>query len=164
MTEPEYKIPESVLVVIHSPELEVLLLERTDRSAYWQSVTGSLDTEDELPEQTAVREVAEETGLDARRYPLIDWHIQNCFRIYEWRLNLYRPGVTHNIEHVFGLTVPRECEVKLAPREHTLHQWLPWRDAAEKCFSWSNRDAILLLPRMSALMKKGEPLAKKAGK
>ena len=141
-----YKIPESVLVVIHSPELDVLLLERTDRPGYWQSVTGSLDSPQEPAEQAAVREVAEETGLDARKYRLLDWRIENRFRIYEWRLALYRPGVTHNIEHVFGLTVPRECEVRLEPREHTLHQWLPWREAAEKCFSWSNRDAILALP------------------
>ncbi len=152
MPEPLYKIPESVLVVIHTPALEVLMLKRTDRPDYWQSVTGSLDAEDEPPEQAAVREVAEETGFDARRYRLVDWRIENRFRIYDWRLPLYRPGVTHNIEHVFGLAVPRESEVRLAPREHTLHEWLPWREAAQKCLSWSNRDAILLLPAMSALM------------
>jgi dATP pyrophosphohydrolase len=156
MTEQAFKIPESVLVVIHSPDLEVLMLERTDRPGYWQSVTGSLDSEDELPEQAAVREVAEETGLDARRYRLADWRIENRFRIYEWRLALYRPGVTHNIEHVFGLTVPRDCVVTLAPREHTLHQWLPWQQAAEKCFSWSNRNAIALLPRMTGILREGK--------
>ncbi len=143
-----YKVPESVLVVIHSPDLEVLLLERSDRAGYWQSVTGSLDTEDEPPEEAAVREVAEETGLDARLYRLVDWRIENRFRIYDWRLGLYRPGVTHNVEHVYGLTVPRDCVVRLAPREHTLHKWLPYEEAAKECFSWSNRDAILLLPRM----------------
>jgi dATP pyrophosphohydrolase len=151
-----YKVPESVLVVIHSPDLDVLLLERLDRPGYWQSVTGSLDTEDELPEQAAVREVAEETGLDARRYRLLDWRIENRFRIYDWRLPLYRPGVTHNTEHVFGLTVPRDCVVRLEPREHTLHRWLPWREAAHECFSWSNRDAILLLPRMQSVFATDE--------
>lgn len=148
MNDPVYKVPESVLVVIHSPELEVLMLHRTDRAGYWQSVTGSLDSEDEPPEAAAVREVAEETGLDAGQYRLRDWRIENRFSIFNWRLGLYRPGVTHNTEHVFGLTVPRECSIKLAPREHTEYQWLAWQKAAEFCFSWSNRDAIVLLPRM----------------
>ena len=148
-----YKVPESVLVVIHSPDLQVLMLERTDRPGYWQSVTGSLDTEDEPPEAAAVREVAEETGLDARRHCLADWLIENRFRIYDWRLDLYRPGVTHNIEHVFGLTVPRDCVVRLEPREHTLHRWLPWQQAAQQCFSWSNRDAIMLLPRVNSILE-----------
>ena len=38
-----HKIPQSVLVVIHTPALEVLLLERADHPGFWQSVTGSLD-------------------------------------------------------------------------------------------------------------------------
>jgi dATP pyrophosphohydrolase len=153
MSAPVYKVPESVLVVVHSPELEVLMLHRTDREGYWQSVTGSLDAEDEPPEAAAVREVDEETGIDARRFRLVDWRIENRFGIFNWRLSLYRPGVTHNIEHVFGLTVPRECVVRLAPREHTLYQWLPWQKAAELCFSWSNRDAIVLLPRMKEILE-----------
>jgi len=149
-----YKIPESVLVVIHTPALEVLMLQRLDHPGYWQSVTGSLDTPGESPEAAAVREVAEETGLEARGR-LVGWRIENRFKIFEWRLPLYRPGVTHNTEHVFGLTVPRDAEVRLAPREHTRHRWLPWREAAEQCLSWSNRDAIRLLPTMKALMEKG---------
>ncbi len=149
-----YKIPESVLVVIHTPALEVLMLQRLDHPDYWQSVTGSLDTPVESPEDAAVREVAEETGLDARGR-LVDWRIENRFKIFEYRLPLYRPGVTHNTEHVFGLTVSRDIEVRLAPREHSLHRWLAWREAAEQCLSWSNRDAIRLLPTMTALMQRG---------
>jgi dATP pyrophosphohydrolase len=148
MAEAAFKVPESVLVVIHTADLEVLLIERADREGYWQSVTGSLDFEGEAPEAAAIREVAEETGIDARRYALKDWHIENRFAIYGWRLPRYRPGVTHNTEHVFGLTVPRDCVVTLAPREHVRHEWLPWREAAARCFSWSNRDAIELLPAM----------------
>ena len=59
----QYKIPESVLVVIHTAEMEVLLIERADRPGFWQSVTGSKDEENELLLETAVREVAEETGI-----------------------------------------------------------------------------------------------------
>jgi dATP pyrophosphohydrolase len=141
-----YKIPVSVLVVIHTPALEVLLIERADRPGFWQSVTGSQDAGETFA-QTARREVFEETGLDSDRYELIDWEKQNEYEIYQrWR-GRYAPGVTHNTEHVFGLTVPGPLPVTLAPREHTRYQWLPWREAAAKCLSWSNREAILLLEK-----------------
>ncbi len=145
-----YKIPRSVLVVIHTPDLLVLLLERAPWPGYWQSVTGSVASADEPLRDTAVREVAEETGLDATRYVLADWGIENTYEIYrQWR-SRYAPGVTHNVEHVFGLTVPAPLAVRLAPREHSRSLWLPWKAAAERCFSWSNRDAILSLPERLA--------------
>ena len=136
-----YKIPISVLVVINTPDLQVLLMERADAPGLWQSVTGSQDAGETL-EQTAVREVKEETGLDAARFDLNDWHLQVEFEIFErWR-HRYAPGVTHNTEHVFGLTLPEARPVALAPREHLNFVWLPWREAADKCFSWSNAAAI----------------------
>ena len=141
-----YKIPRSVLVVIHTRALEVLLLERAPWPGYWQSVTGSVAHEGEPLADTAVREVREETGIDAVRYALADWGIDNRYEIYrQWR-SRYAPGVTHNVERVFGLTLPAPVEPVLAPAEHSRHVWLPWREAADKCFSWSNRDAILMLP------------------
>jgi dATP pyrophosphohydrolase len=141
-----YKIPRSVLVVIHTRALEVLLLERAPWPGYWQSVTGSVAREDEPLAETAVREVREETGIDAARYALADWGIDNRYEIYrQWR-SRYAPGVTHNVERVFGLTLPAPVGPVLAPAEHSRHLWLPWREAADKCFSWSNRDAILMLP------------------
>ena len=142
------KIPQSVLVVIHTPALEVLLIERADAPCFWQSVTGSKDTEEESFEETAVREVREETGLDARApgHVLSDWALENVYEIYpQWR-HRYAPGITHNTEHVFGLTVPSRVPVRLSPREHTAHVWLPWREAADRCFSPSNAEAILHLP------------------
>jgi dATP pyrophosphohydrolase len=142
----QYKQPVSVLVVIHTENLEVLLLERADHPGYWQSVTGSRDSEEALSE-TALREVREETGLDARLYPLSDWQTQNVYEIYpHWRYR-YQPGITHNTEHVFGLQLPHAVDIKLEPREHLNYQWLAWQDAAEKVFSPSNRAAILELPR-----------------
>jgi dihydroneopterin triphosphate diphosphatase len=146
------KIPESVLVVIHTPSLDVLLIERADKPGYWQSVTGSKDALDELLVDTCVREVAEETGIaigsDAvPRAALVDWRLSNVYEIYPvWR-HRYAPGVTHNTEHVFGLTVPPNTPVRLSPREHLQHVWLPWRDAADRCFSPSNAEAVLMLPR-----------------
>jgi dihydroneopterin triphosphate diphosphatase len=139
-----------VLVVIHTPNLEVLLLERQGRIGFWQSVTGS-QHEGESLEQTAYREVAEETGLDASHYAVCDWRILNEYQIFpEWRWR-YAPGVTRNLEHVFGLLVPEICPITISPQEHSGYRWLHYRDAASKCFSWSNRDAILLLPKITSL-------------
>ena len=139
------KIPVSTLVVIHTTALEVLLLERADHPGFWQSVTGSQD-EGETLRQTALREVAEETGLDAQAGVLTDWNAQNEFEIYqEWR-GRYAPGVTRNTEHVFGLCVPQPVEVTLSPREHLAYAWLPHDRAAEKVFSWSNAKVLRALP------------------
>lgn len=142
-----YKIPVSVLVVVHTPQLDVLLLERADRPGFWQSVTGSQDVEGEPLAATAAREVREETGLDATRYELADWRRQNRYEIYPGWRSRYAPGVTHNTEHVFGLKVPQRLDIALAPREHLRYEWLPWREAAERVFSWSNAQAIRELPR-----------------
>jgi dATP pyrophosphohydrolase len=141
-----HKQPISVLVVIHTAELNVLLLERTAQPGFWQSVTGSRE-DDETPAATACREVVEETGIDVRAHRLSDWRIANTFRIFaNWRQR-YAPGVNENIEHVFGLLVPQRLTITAAPDEHRDWQWLPWQEAAERCFSWTNRDAILLLPQ-----------------
>ncbi|MBH2018973.1 dihydroneopterin triphosphate diphosphatase [Polaromonas sp.] len=142
-----YKIPVSVLVVIYTPRLDVLLIERADHPGFWQSVTGSQDALDEPLLETALREVEEETGIVATPARMQDWRLSNGYEIYPaWR-HRYAPGVTRNTEHVFGLCLPDRCAVTLSPREHTDSGWLAHRDAAEKCFSPSNAEAILLLPR-----------------
>jgi dihydroneopterin triphosphate diphosphatase len=170
------KVPESVLVVIYTPALEVLLLERADAPGYWQSVTGSKDSPGEALLDTCVREVEEETGIRVATIPpggagappsltlspagegeawvplsnLRDWRLVNRYEIYpRWR-HRYAPGVTHNTEHVYGLQVPAGTPVRLAPREHLRHLWLPWREAADRCFSPSNAEALLQLPRFAA--------------
>ena len=143
-----FKIPESVLVVIHTRQFEVLLIERADHPGFWQSVTGSKDKVDEPLLQTAQREVMEETGIAATSAQWRDWGLSNVYEIYPaWRPR-YAPGVRLNTEHVFGLCVSSACAVTLDPREHTAWQWLPYRAAADHCFSPSNAEAILLLPKL----------------
>ena len=144
-----HKIPESVLVVIHTSDLQVLLIERADKAGFWQSVTGSLDAPDEPLLHTATRELFEETGIvaDGHTIALRDWHMSNVYEIYPvWR-HRYAPGVTHNTEHVFSVCVPRDIAVTLSPREHLNFEWLPYLEAADRCFSSSNAEAILQLPQ-----------------
>ena len=147
-----HKIPQSVLVVIHTPQLDVLLIERAKQPGFWQSVTGSKDTLDEPWAETAIREVQEETGIvvgspEVPAPALADWAVENIYEIYPvWR-HRYAPGVTHNTERVFALCVPRGTPVTLAPREHTQYVWLPYQEAADRCFSPSNAEAILQLPQ-----------------
>jgi len=144
------KLPVSVLVVIHTAALDVLLLERARRAGYWQSVTGSLERLQEPLVDSARREVLEETGIDAASGRLERWQVANAFEIFaQWR-HRFPPGTTHNTEHVFGLRLPARVPVTLAPQEHRAQAWLPWREAAQQCFSWSNRDAIRMLPARSA--------------
>lgn len=138
------KQPVSVLVVVHTPDLQILLLERARHPGYWQSVTGSREGEEGLLE-TAVREVTEETGIAAAADGFVDWRLTNRYEIFpEWRWR-YGDGVTRNTEHVFSLCVEAPPSVRVAADEHLGHRWLPWREAAAACFSWSNRDAILML-------------------
>ena len=145
-----HKIPVSTLVLVHTPDLRVLLLERADYPGYWQSVTGSQEPGEALRE-TARRELLEETGIDSLAYgDLNDWQASNVYEIYpRWR-HRYPPGTTHNTEHVFALEVPTPVAISLNPREHLTHLWLPWKEAAAKVFSWSNRAAIEELPRRVA--------------
>ena len=142
-----FKIPESVLVVIHTPERDVLLIERIDYPGFWQSVTGSKDFPGESLVNAAVREVQEETGISAAANQFMDWSVSNIYDIYPAWQHRYAPGVTRNTEHVFSLCVPSETPITLSPTEHTAFQWLPYRDAADVCYSPSNAEAILMLPR-----------------
>jgi dihydroneopterin triphosphate diphosphatase len=143
----------SVLVVIYTPDQQVLLIERADAqgaaTGFWQSVTGSLDAVDEAPETAAQREVWEETGIDTSQsgHLLTDWRLQNVYDIYPQWQHRYAPGVLRNTEHVFGLQVPVGTPVTLSPREHVAYQWLPYHAAADLCFSASNAEAVLMLPR-----------------
>ncbi len=136
-----FKTPVSALVLIHTVDLQVLIMERADKAGFWQSVTGSLEA-GETPRQAAIREVLEETGLDATRYDLQDWQASNAYEIYpHWRYR-YAPGITTNVEHLFALELPKEIAITLAPDEHVQYEWVDWREAAKRVFSWTNVDAL----------------------
>ena len=136
-----FKTPISALVLIHTRDLQVLIMERADKAGYWQSVTGSLEA-GESPKQAALREVLEETGLDANLYDLQDWQASNIYEIYpHWR-HRYAPGVVENIEHLFGLELPKILPITLAADEHIRYEWVDWREAANRVFSWTNIDAL----------------------
>jgi dATP pyrophosphohydrolase len=136
-----FKTPVSALVLIHTEDLQVLIMERADKVGFWQSVTGSLEA-GETPRQTAIREVLEETGLHAERYELQDWQVANTYEIYpHWRYR-YAPNVTTNVEHQFALVLPSALPIRLAPDEHLQYAWVDWREAAQRVFSWTNVDAI----------------------
>ena len=131
-------------MLIHTADLQVLIMERADKVGYWQSVTGSLEG-DETPLQAAIREVMEETGLDAKLYNLQDWQASNVYEIYpHWR-HRYAPGVVENTEHLFGLELPSALPIKLALNEHIRYEWVDWREAAQRVFSWTNVDALKIL-------------------
>ncbi len=136
-----FKRPISALVLIHTTDLQVLIMERADKKGFWQSVTGSLEF-DETPQQAAIREVFEETGLDAKQYDLQDWQSSNTYEIYpHWR-HRYAPGVNENVEHLFALELPEKLAITLAPDEHIQYEWVDWREAAKRVFSWTNVDAL----------------------
>jgi dihydroneopterin triphosphate diphosphatase len=145
-----YKTPISALVLIHTSDLQVLIMERADKPDFWQSVTGSVEG-NETPYEAAIREVQEETGLNALDFDFKDWRASNVYEIYpHWR-HRYAPGVTENTEHLFGLCLPSTLPIRLAPKEHTNYEWVDWREAAQRVFSWTNVDALKRLGQQHQL-------------
>ena len=147
VAERKFKRPESVLVVVYTRTGKVLLLRRADIPDFWQSVTGSMEWGDEQPVETAVRELREETGIVTTPAQLTDWRIQQRYVLFPQFRYKYAPGVSENTEHFFSLELPAECPVTVAPGEHLEYLWLPFADAVERVFSWTNRDALLHLMR-----------------
>ncbi len=145
-----YKRPESVLVVVYTRAGNALMLRRADFPEFWQSITGSMEWNDESPLATAVRELREETGLAVTPRQLRDWHKSNRYILFpHWR-HKYAPGTVENTEHVFSIELPEEAPILVNPGEHSEYVWMPLADAAQRAFSWTNRDALLVLTQIQA--------------
>jgi dATP pyrophosphohydrolase len=143
MTSTVFKRPQSVLVVICTRGGEFLMLRRACPNQFWQSVTGSLDP-GESPRSAALREVREETGLQAGA-ALIDLRRSVLFPIVRaWRAR-YAPNVRFNREYWFALVLETRRMIRLNPAEHLEYRWLSGHHAAALASSWTNRDAILAL-------------------
>jgi len=142
MNERRFKRPESVLVVVHTPELRCLLLERVEPRGFWQSVTGSLEW-GESSAAAAARELDEETGLDPAG--LSDAHVVRRFPIApSWR-HRYAPDVTENVEHTWYLEIAAPVDVRLNAAEHARSEWLALDAAIARATSWTNREALVAL-------------------
>lgn len=136
-----YKIPISSLILIYTKKLDILLLSRSDKKNFWQSVTGSIEY-NESPFETAKREVFEETGIICNNYTLEDWNLNHRYKIFSHWQYRYGPGVNYNTEHIFGLELPSKVEIKIAPKEHNDFQWVSIDVAKELVFSWTNVKAL----------------------
>ncbi len=142
-----YKRPESVLVVVYTSNGQALMLRRADFPEFWQSITGSMEWNDATPLATAVRELREETGIDVTPRELRDWHKSNRYVLFpHWR-HKYAPGTAENTEHTFSLELPEPRQICVNPGEHSEYLWMPLGEAAERAFSWTNRDALVALQR-----------------
>ena len=139
-TAPNYKRPESVLIVVHSSDGMILLLKRADVPDFWQSVTGSLEW-GEAPDRAARRELFEETGIDEVS-ALLDWKRSVNFEILSQFKDRYTAGTKYNLEHMFSLQTQVDRPIVLDPSEHEAYEWRPHPEALDLVWSWSNRDAI----------------------
>ncbi len=145
-----FKRPISSLVLIYTEGFKVLLMERADRKDFWQSITGSLE-DNETPREAATREVFEETGINTQQFTLEDWQLFHDYEIYDhWRYR-YAPDITHNTEHIFALKVPSSTPIQLSADEHIRYLWVDWKDAMDKVFSWTNKEAIKKLAEIYQL-------------
>lgn len=145
-----YKRPESVLVVVYTGSGKVLLLRRADHPEFWQSITGSMEWDDATPVATAVRELREETGIQVTAPQLRDWHLQQRYVLFpQWR-HKYAPEVSENTEHFFSLELAQEIPIVVSPKEHCEYLWVPFEQALEQVFSWTNRDALRMLMQARA--------------
>ncbi|MFM1865859.1 MAG: hypothetical protein RIQ57_469 [Pseudomonadota bacterium] len=141
------KIPISTQIIVFTNQKQILLLQRKDNPNYWQSVTGSLEI-NEAPRDCAIRELYEETNLNANQYNFFSLGHMNQYTIYpEWR-HRYEDGVNNNTEHLFALQLPKKENIIINKEEHLSYKWLNLEDAINKVFSWTNRKALIKFKKL----------------
>lgn len=138
-----FKRPESVLVVVYNEDKQILCLQRQDDPEFWQSITGTMEVGEE-PLITAIREVAEEIGVDVHnddnQYRIVDARVVNQYAIREEWQYRYGPGSTVNTEYVFYLEIAKSEAITLT--EHLAFEWLSLDSALDLLWSPSNVAAV----------------------
>jgi dATP pyrophosphohydrolase len=142
----QYRHPVSVLVLVHTDAGLALLLRRIQPFDFWQSITGSLQG-DENHAEAAARELLEETGLSDQGVLAYSGVSRQFVIDPRWRQR-FAPGVVENIEFEWRYLLPAPVAITLSPSEHSEYCWLPVKAAAEKVWSWTNRDALLSLTNL----------------
>jgi dATP pyrophosphohydrolase len=136
----KFRIPVSVLVLVHSDDGQVLLLRRSKPFDFWQSVTGSLKS-GESHRDAAQRELFEETGLTNEG----ELHYSGVSRQFvidpRWR-DRFEPGSVENVEFEWHYRLTAIPKIILSADEHSEYRWLPVALAASEVWSWTNRDAL----------------------
>jgi len=127
-------------VVVYTKARDVLLLKRSQPFEFWQSVTGSLGS-DEAHAAAATRELNEETGLTGEG-ALVFTGVSRQFAIDpRWR-NRFPPGTVENVEYEYRYCMAESAAVQLSGDEHSDSQWLPIDAAIERVWSWTNKAAL----------------------
>ena len=136
----DYRIPISVLVVVHTDDAQVLLLRRAEPFDFWQSITGSLQIGEDHAD-AAKRELLEETGLTDEGELQYSGVNRQFVIDSRWR-DRFEPGTVENVEFEWHYRVATPVEITICDDEHSEYCWLPMADAAKKVWSWTNRAAL----------------------
>ena len=124
------------------PEI-LMMLRVPSHGFWWQSVTGMMEPGEE-PEQTAHRELLEETGLRGTLRPL---DLTHSFWVDSTIVHFPDPEPRFNTEICFSMEVAPEAQVRLEPAEHSEYLWCGLEEAHERMKWEGSKAAVVLLKK-----------------